>query len=145
MSTDEPITLEDRMDEIKHRRLNLRPDGAVDGTEANPHRPEIGVWGGLSAYDQTTGADVAVSIGALWGQPIRFIEMTPEEARALARDLIIVAGQVSACRRVDQAGGVAAGGPRDQTEEDHIDDAGNLVAPAPAAHTDAFAPESDGG
>lgn len=82
--------LDDRLDEIKHRKLDLTPH-IEDRREGNPHRPELSVW---AEVDDDGNASAVLSIGDLWGQQKRFVEMTPGEARQLARMLLGICNQI---------------------------------------------------
>lgn len=66
------------------RKLNLSADVA-DPIDQDPHRPELR----LAAHEAENGdpACVSVCIGAAWGQQTRFLSLSPDEARTMARYL----------------------------------------------------------
>jgi hypothetical protein len=69
---------------IKPLKMKLPPrDGFLDC-----HRPDISVW--------DDEGEIAVSIGPLMGEQLRFIDLTPDEARLLAQTLEVVAALVEA-------------------------------------------------
>ena len=69
------------------RHLDLT-DGKQESPGGDPHRPRISVW-----IDENEGEPrLTMSIDALWGQPQRFVELRPPEARKLARHLNELAG-----------------------------------------------------
>lgn len=76
--------LEDRLDAIPHQTLDLM--GTNDDPRDNPpHRPEFSIW--ASFLDDEGGAHVSLAMMPLWAQPIRYADLTPVEARKLARML----------------------------------------------------------
>lgn len=75
-------TLEDRLDAIKSRKLDLEPNCA-ELADRGVHRPDFRV--GADHDPEYGGAIVSLSIGALWGQQLRFASLTPDEAHRLAR------------------------------------------------------------
>jgi len=93
-------TLCERLQEIKHRKHDLS-----DGCAEHPHRPDLSLWADYQDDSDRPlpNGCITISLAALHGQQIRFVTLTPLEARALARDLIIIAGMVDACVRSDQA------------------------------------------
>jgi hypothetical protein len=66
----------------KPLKLDLSPRKG----SASCHRPEVKVWD-----DRTV---VAVSIGPLAGEQLRFVDLTPAEARLLAQMLEVMAATV---------------------------------------------------
>ena len=76
-------TLEEKLDEIRRLKLDLT-DKDCEPEQLAPHRPGISIW---ATKDGDDPAHVAVSSGALWGQPVRFLELSPSEARILANHL----------------------------------------------------------
>jgi hypothetical protein len=68
------------IDDIQSRKLALTPD---PWTEENPHRPEVRIWAD-DGDEEDANPNVTLSLGALFGQGSRFLEMTPDEARTLA-------------------------------------------------------------
>lgn len=84
-------SLEDRLDEIAHRSIDLMefPENAAQGN--HPHRPELKVW---ASHDEDLGATVTLMVNSLWGQGTRFVELSPDEARKLARLLDATADAV---------------------------------------------------
>lgn len=89
------MSLEEMLDDIPHRSLDLPGDG-TDPLEHDPHRPELKVW---ASADEDM-AHVTFSLSALWGQPLRFVDMTPSEARKLAALLTDAAMAVEKCEAV---------------------------------------------
>lgn len=88
------LTLDDRLDAIKGCKVDLT-NGKVwdDPIGADCHRPELTI---LAELEIDHGPCVNVTIGALWGQPMRFLTLTPTEARALAFALSEMADAVEA-------------------------------------------------
>jgi len=68
------------IDDIQSRKLTLM-DKDQSAEDAHPHRPDISIW---ADDDLESAPTVAVSIKALFGQPLRHLEMSPDEARTLA-------------------------------------------------------------
>ena len=86
------------IEEIQRRKLALTND---ERTEENPCRPEIRVWadaGDDAGEDENAEPNVTLSIGELFGQARRFVEMTPDEARTLAVLLKQVADDIDSVR-----------------------------------------------
>lgn len=82
-------SLSDKMEEVKHRKLDLYEGD--DPPEASPHRPDLSVWAECEIGDPP---HVALGIGALWGQPQRFVDLTPGEAKRLATALLHIANTI---------------------------------------------------
>ncbi len=87
------LTLEDRLEAIAHRRIKLSGD-PDDPREVSPHKPNLAVWAGFK--DGEGGAVVTLMLDALWGQPSRFVTLTPGDARTLAALLSATADAVDA-------------------------------------------------
>lgn len=84
------------IDQIQHRKLLLTDDPR---TEERPHRPELRIW----AEDEGDEPGVVFSMGPLFGQPQRFVELLPAEARALAVLLKQVADDIdSVCENANE-------------------------------------------
>lgn len=82
------------------RRLRLSVPGDLDhevALKTDPHRPDCRI----TVDEDAAALRVTLSIGALWGQPLRFIEMTSAEARSLGGHIIAAADEadVSATRQ----------------------------------------------
>ena len=63
--------LEEKLEEIRRLKLDLT-DKDCEPEYLASHRPGISIW---AAKDGDDPAHVAVAIGALWGQPVRLIEL----------------------------------------------------------------------
>jgi hypothetical protein len=79
------------IDDIQRRKLDLRDSENL--LDNSPHRPEVRIW---ADQDEEDHPYVSVAIGALFGQPLRFLELAPDEARSLARLLNQVADDINA-------------------------------------------------
>jgi len=75
---------------IQARRLNLTLEPM---TEENGNRPQIRLWAETNEQGQRI---VAMSIGALFGQPLRFIDLTTNEAHTLGTLLRQVTRDIAA-------------------------------------------------
>jgi hypothetical protein len=76
--------LADRLDAVRHRNLDL------EATDAKGlHRPFVSVWPSID--EDMPPAVVTLHLAAEWGVPVRYVDMTPDEARALARHLVEIA------------------------------------------------------
>lgn len=80
----------EKLDVIPHRALSLDGDG-----DHEVHRPDITLWASLD--DDV--AHVTMAIASLWGQPIRFVDFTPEEARHFAKLLSDTADAVDLAKK----------------------------------------------
>lgn len=80
--------LDATMESIARQSVDLRDSD--DDREISPHRPEVQIW----AEHEEAQCRVSVSIGALWGQQGRFLELSPNEAREMARKLTAVADAI---------------------------------------------------
>lgn len=80
----QPISLEDTLEKVAHRHLNLSVDGKRGCT-----RPNMRIYPG--ADEDMPPAVVTLAIDALMGEQRRWIDMTPAEARTLAAHLVLTA------------------------------------------------------
>lgn len=78
---DAPDYLTERLDAVPRRHLNLSVDG-----KGGCHRPDLSIR--PATDEDQPPALVSVTIGALFGQQTRYLDLMPDEARALARHLI---------------------------------------------------------
>lgn len=78
------------IDDIKFRCLNLTDD---PNTEVSGNRPNISMWADTNDHGKP---QVSVCIGALFGEHIRFLDLTPDEARTFATLLNQVADDIAA-------------------------------------------------
>jgi hypothetical protein len=85
------MSIEQEIEDIAHLTIDLMGK-ADDGRDLHPHEPTIKVWAGM-ADDQ---AHVTLCLAALWGQPMRFADLTPEQAITLADALAKTASAVNA-------------------------------------------------
>jgi len=65
------------------RHLDLT-DLKEDVRDGDPHRPRISVWIDDSEIGNRKAKTIAMTIGELWGQHVRFVDLMPAEARRLA-------------------------------------------------------------
>lgn len=79
----ERLDLADRLDAVETREMNLKDRG---------HRSRLSVWPTFD--DDMLPAMVMLQISAEWGVPSRYVAMTPDEARILARHLVETADLV---------------------------------------------------
>jgi hypothetical protein len=86
------MSIEDRLDAIRHLKLDLT-DVVDDVADNDPHRPEITIW---AEFLEDKGAHIAIAMHALWAQPNRYADLTPLEARQLAKMLVTMADTVDA-------------------------------------------------
>ena len=80
-----------RLNDIAHQYIDLRPDG-VAPEDNHPHRPVLSLWADYDSGNEC--ARVVMGVGSLWSQGQRFVEMTPDEARRLAAELVYMARRV---------------------------------------------------
>lgn len=74
---------------IKFRLSRGRdPDG-------DPCRPDLSVWFNTDNDDDEVPC-VTLAVAELWGQPERFVDLAPGEARQLAKALLLMADRVEA-------------------------------------------------
>lgn len=85
--------LADYLDAIHHERIRLQEDCRSE--DALCHRPDLGVW----ACESDDAGLVVLQINSLWGQPARFVELSPDKARALASRLKHMADKVDVIAR----------------------------------------------
>lgn len=71
--------LEDRIGALPLQRMKLADDPDA------MHRPELALWAGYEADEG--GAVATLRLAAQHGQPIRFVTLTPDDCRRLARTL----------------------------------------------------------
>ena len=84
--------LEKRLDAIGSRRLHLH-DEDLEANEDNRfecHRPNIRVYASLDLGEP----HVTICIEGMWGQQMRFVELTAREAGVFASDLAYMAAKV---------------------------------------------------
>lgn len=95
------MTFEDVIDAIPHDKLDLtgREENLID---IPPHRPEIAVWAGVGPSEP---AHVVLRVGPLWGQPHRFVDLLPSEARRLAKTLTDMARVIDELSELHAEGG----------------------------------------
>jgi hypothetical protein len=67
-------------------------DESEDPICGDPHRPRLSVM--TDENDSIGGSCVSLCVAPLWGQPARYADLTPAEARTLARML---------CEHADEA------------------------------------------
>lgn len=79
-------TLAERLDR-PHRHLRLEHD------DPDPHRTDVSVW---TAADAQDWPNVTIALAPLFGQQIRFVDLTPDEARRLAKFLMDAADLIDA-------------------------------------------------
>ena len=78
----------------KHVEIDLT-DGADERGFGNPHRPVVNVYMQTNEDDESLDEPrVIVHLHAMWGQPNRWLEMTAEEARRLAKQLLLHASMI---------------------------------------------------
>lgn len=67
---------------LNHTHIKLQADPR--GEDAACHRPNLSVW----ADADDDGGHVVLMIDSMWGEHTRFVELTPDKARKLARTLL---------------------------------------------------------
>jgi hypothetical protein len=85
------MSIEQEIDGIAHLKFDLMAE-ADDGRDLDPHQPTITVWAGMADNQ----AHVTLCLAALWGQPMRFADLTPDQAITLADALTKTASAVNA-------------------------------------------------
>jgi len=84
--------------DTEHSHLELSPDVKLYNfsPDVSDYKGEISVWAHLP--DATDGDDetphVSLMVGKIWGHDDRFLELTPDQARQLARMLEACAVEV---------------------------------------------------
>lgn len=83
--------------ELPHRRLELCTglERDLDPREWPPQRPDLATW--ADEGPDNTGR-VILQLGCEWGAGTRYVELTPVEARRLAKLLVCTADDVSHAR-----------------------------------------------
>lgn len=94
------------IEKIQHRKIFLTDDPQK---ELRCNRPELRIW----ADEDGEGPGVTLSVGPLFGENRRFVDMTPDEARTLAVLLKQVADDIDGLM-VSRSMSQFVGGP--QTE-----------------------------